>query len=153
MCIRDSNWDVGALAILGVFVLTLSLLSAVGAYRIYFVDGALRAPPSDIWLVVFRDLAFTAAGTYHGAITFGRHAWDNAAGAALVRAAGGIVTDVAGKPWTVTSPSLVAAAPGGNVEGIALIAPWLRQDRTGHDSPGCDGPRPLGGGLDPWPAR
>ena len=57
---RD-NWDVGALAILGVFVLTLSLLSAVGAYRIYFVDGALRAPPSDIWLVVFRDLAFTAA--------------------------------------------------------------------------------------------
>ncbi|GAA3038515.1 inositol monophosphatase [Gordonia defluvii] len=74
------------------------------------------------------DLAFTAAGTYHGAITFGRHAWDNAAGAALVRAAGGIVTDVAGNPWTVTSPSVVAAAPGVHDELIALIDSVTGQD-------------------------
>lgn len=67
------------------------------------------------------DLAFTAAGTYNGAITFGRHAWDNVGGAALVRAAGGIVTDVAGVPWTVSSPSLVAAAPGVHGELIELI--------------------------------
>lgn len=67
------------------------------------------------------DLAFTAAGTYNGAITFGRHAWDNVGGAALVRAAGGIVTDIAGRPWTVPSPSLVAAAPGVHGELIELI--------------------------------
>ena len=67
------------------------------------------------------DLAFTAAGTYNGAITFGSHAWDNVGGAALVRAAGGIVTDVAGEQWTVSSPSLVAAAPGVHGELIELI--------------------------------
>ncbi|HMN73824.1 MAG TPA: hypothetical protein PKA55_18335 [Rhodoblastus sp.] len=55
------NWDIGALAILGVFVLTLSFLSAVSAYQIYFVDGALRATPAEIWAVVFRDTAFVAA--------------------------------------------------------------------------------------------
>lgn len=66
------------------------------------------------------DLAFTAAGTYNGAIT-GSHAWDNVGGAALVRAAGGIVTDVAGEQWKVSSPSLVAAAPGVHGELIELI--------------------------------
>ncbi|MFT3900279.1 MAG: inositol monophosphatase family protein [Gordonia sp. (in: high G+C Gram-positive bacteria)] len=74
------------------------------------------------------DLAFTAAGTYSGAITFGHHAWDNAAGAALVRAAGGVVTDLAGEPWTVASPSLVGAAPGLHEELIELV-----DDVTGQD--------------------
>ncbi len=74
------------------------------------------------------DLAFTAAGTYNGAITFGRNAWDNAAGAALVRAAGGIVTDVAGNPWTTASPSVVAAAPGVHGELIELIDSVTGQD-------------------------
>jgi myo-inositol-1(or 4)-monophosphatase len=57
------------------------------------------------------DMAFTAAGVFGGAIAFGRHPWDNAAGAALVRAAGGVATDIAGRPWTVSSPSLVAGTP------------------------------------------
>ncbi|MBD0860151.1 inositol monophosphatase family protein [Gordonia sp. zg691] len=57
------------------------------------------------------DMAFTAAGVFGGAVAFGRHPWDNAAGAALVRAAGGVATDIAGEPWTVASPSLVAGAP------------------------------------------
>lgn len=57
------------------------------------------------------DLAYVAAGILGGAISFGHHAWDHAAGAALVRAAGGIVTDLAGEPWTITSPSALAAAP------------------------------------------
>ncbi|MFT4201502.1 inositol monophosphatase family protein [Gordonia sp. (in: high G+C Gram-positive bacteria)] len=74
------------------------------------------------------DLAFTAAGTYAGAITFGRHAWDNAAGAALVRAAGGVVTDLAGDPWTVASPSLVGAAPGLHGELIDLVDEVTGQD-------------------------
>lgn len=67
------------------------------------------------------DMAYTAAGVFGGAIAFGRHPWDNAAGAALVRAAGGIATDLSGAPWTVTSPSLVAAAPGVHEELMDVI--------------------------------
>ncbi|WP_018179719.1 inositol monophosphatase family protein [Jongsikchunia kroppenstedtii] len=73
------------------------------------------------------DMAYTAAGTISGAITFGGHPWDNAPGAALVRAAGGVISDVDGNPWTVNSPSLVAAAPGVHEELIAILA---SQERT-----------------------
>jgi myo-inositol-1(or 4)-monophosphatase len=58
------------------------------------------------------DLAYVADGILGGAVTFGDHVWDYAAGVALVRAAGGIVTDLAGEPWTVSSTSALAAAPG-----------------------------------------
>lgn len=67
------------------------------------------------------DMAYAAAGIVGGAIAFGRHAWDHAAGAAMVRAAGGIATDLAGNPWTASTPSLVAAAPGIHEELMALI--------------------------------
>lgn len=58
------------------------------------------------------DLAYVADGILGGAISFGDHAWDHAAGVALVRAAGGIVTNLAGEPWTPDSQSALAAAPG-----------------------------------------
>ncbi len=58
------------------------------------------------------DLAYVANGILGGAVTFGDHVWDYAAGVALVRAAGGIVTDLAGAPWTISSTSALAAAPG-----------------------------------------
>ncbi|CAN5533587.1 inositol monophosphatase [soil metagenome] len=58
------------------------------------------------------DLAYVADGILGGAVTFGDHVWDYAAGVALVRAAGGIVTDLAGAPWTPASTSALAAAPG-----------------------------------------
>ncbi|GAB06371.1 inositol monophosphatase [Gordonia amarae] len=67
------------------------------------------------------DLSFTAAGIFGGAVIFGRHAWDNAPGAALVRAAGGIATDLSGNPWTVTSSSLVVGAPGLHAELLDVI--------------------------------
>ncbi|KXT56254.1 inositol monophosphatase [Gordonia sihwensis] len=54
------------------------------------------------------DIAYAAAGVFGGAVSFSAKAWDNAAGAALMRAAGGVVTDLAGDPWTVQSTSLVA---------------------------------------------
>ena len=50
------------------------------------------------------DLAYTAAGILGGAISFGGHVWDHAAGVALVRAAGGVVTDLARRDWTVEFP-------------------------------------------------
>lgn len=67
------------------------------------------------------DMAYTAAGVFGGAIAFGSHAWDNAAGAALVRAAGGIATDLAGRPWTVESSSLVAGEPGIHADLMSII--------------------------------
>lgn len=67
------------------------------------------------------DLAFTAHGVLGGAIVFGHHPWDNAAGVALVRAAGGLVTDLAGQPWTLDSGSVLAAAPGVHAELLEMI--------------------------------
>jgi myo-inositol-1(or 4)-monophosphatase len=64
------------------------------------------------------DLAYTAAGILGGAISFSGHPWDHAAGVALVRAAGGLVTDLAGNDWTVTTPSALVALPG--VHGAIL---------------------------------
>jgi myo-inositol-1(or 4)-monophosphatase len=58
------------------------------------------------------DLAYVADGILGGAVTFGDHVWDYAAGVALVRAAGGVVTDLDGEPWTAASSSALAAAPG-----------------------------------------
>ncbi len=57
------------------------------------------------------DLAYTGAGLLGGAISFGHHVWDHAAGVALVRAAGGIVTDLAGDEWTPSSRSALAGVP------------------------------------------
>ena len=58
------------------------------------------------------DLAYTAAGILGGAISFSGYPWDHAAGVALVRAAGGIVTDLAGNDWKIKSRSVLAALPG-----------------------------------------
>ena len=57
------------------------------------------------------DLAYVGAGILGGAISFGHHIWDHAAGVALVRAAGGVVTNLAGEEWTLDSRSALAAAP------------------------------------------
>jgi myo-inositol-1(or 4)-monophosphatase len=57
------------------------------------------------------DLVYVADGILGGAISFGGYVWDHAAGVAQVRAAGGIVTNLAGEPWTPASRSVLAAAP------------------------------------------
>lgn len=67
------------------------------------------------------DLAYTAAGILGGAIAFGGHVWDHAAGVALVRAAGGVVTDLAGEQWTVESKSALAGAPGVHEELLDIV--------------------------------
>ena len=68
------------------------------------------------------DLAYTAAGVLGGAISFGHHVWDHAAGVALVRAAGGVVTDLAGEPWTPTRARRWPAAPGVHAEMLEIVA-------------------------------
>lgn len=57
------------------------------------------------------DLAFTAQGIFDAAVSFSPYMWDNAAGVALVRAAGGVVTDIDGAEWTPTSTGVVAGTP------------------------------------------
>lgn len=68
------------------------------------------------------DLAYTAAGILGGAISFGGHVWDHAAGVALVRAAGGIATDLAGNEWTVGCSSLLVGVPGAHGELLDLVS-------------------------------
>jgi myo-inositol-1(or 4)-monophosphatase len=67
------------------------------------------------------DLAYTAAGILGGAISFSGHVWDHAAGVALVRAAGGIVTDLSGADWTVKCPSALVGVPGAHGELLELL--------------------------------
>ena len=65
------------------------------------------------------DLAWTAAGRYEGYWELGLAPWDHAAGALVVRAAGGIVTDPFGTATTPTSRLLVA---GNEVLQATLLA-------------------------------
>jgi myo-inositol-1(or 4)-monophosphatase len=67
------------------------------------------------------DLAYTAAGILGGAISFTGHVWDHAAGVALIRAAGGLVTDLAGNDWTVNCPSALVGVPGVHGELLELV--------------------------------
>lgn len=64
-------------------------------------------------------LALVAAGQADGTILFGlKHEWDIAAGAALVEAAGGAISDPWGKPLVFNQPD--PRAPGAVAAGAAL---------------------------------
>jgi len=67
------------------------------------------------------DLAYTAAGILGGAISFGAHVWDHAAGVALLRSAGGVVTNLDGSDWTTKSRSAVVGAPGVHGELLEIL--------------------------------
>lgn len=54
------------------------------------------------------DLAFTAAGRFDGFWEYGLKPWDVAAGGLLVEEAGGIVTNIHGKPYQMGKPGIVA---------------------------------------------
>lgn len=67
------------------------------------------------------DLSFVASGRLSAAVSFGNFAWDNAAGASHVRAAGGIVTDLTGRPWSTDSRSMLAACPRAHAEILSVV--------------------------------
>ena len=67
------------------------------------------------------DMAYTAAGILGAALNFGGHVWDHAAGVALVRAAGGVVTDLKGNDWTVGSKGALAGLPGVHGEVLDIV--------------------------------
>lgn len=68
------------------------------------------------------DMAYVSAGILGAAVSYGGRVWDHAAGVALVTAAGGVVTDLEGKPWTVETRSTVTAAPGAHEQLMEIIA-------------------------------
>ena len=61
------------------------------------------------WGAASLDLAFVAAGRYDAFFEFGLAPWDVAAGLLLVREAGGVIGDIAGKPYELGGPSLLAS--------------------------------------------
>lgn len=75
-----------------------------------------------MWGSTAVDLAWTAGGLCGGAVVLGDKPWDNCAGVCQVRAAGGVVTDLDGRPWTLDSPSVLAAAPGVHSELLARLS-------------------------------
>ena len=68
------------------------------------------------------DMAYTAAGVLGAALNFGGHVWDHAAGVALVRAAGGIVTDLTGERLGRSSSQVaLAGSPGVHGEVLDIV--------------------------------
>jgi myo-inositol-1(or 4)-monophosphatase len=60
------------------------------------------------WGAAALDLAFVAAGRFDAFFEFGLAPWDVAAGALMVREAGGMISDIAGKPYELGGPSILA---------------------------------------------
>lgn len=54
------------------------------------------------------DLCFTAAGRFDGFWEYGLKSWDVAAGGLLLEEAGGLVTNIAGLPYALGKPGIVA---------------------------------------------
>lgn len=72
------------------------------------------------------DLAWLAAGRTDGFWEFNLNAWDIAAGALIVREAGGIVTDFFGNDGYLDSGDIIAASPKVFPEMLKIIEPRVR---------------------------
>jgi myo-inositol-1(or 4)-monophosphatase len=73
------------------------------------------------------DLAHTAAGIFDGFFEFCLSPWDIAAGALLVREAGGVVTNLDGEDEIFTHGNVVAAGPGVQRALLAVIQRHCRE--------------------------
>ncbi len=76
------------------------------------------------------DLAFVAAGRFEGFWEFGLNPWDTAAGVLLVEEAGGRVTDLAGGPYRLGGPSILATNSLVHEEMQRIAAEIARRDPT-----------------------
>jgi myo-inositol-1(or 4)-monophosphatase len=103
----------------------------------------------DVYLSVFRDvfgraaairrpgaaaldLAHTASGVFDAFFELGLSPWDVAAGALIVREAGGVVTNLAGGTDVLSRGNVIAGAPGAHGELLGVAA--------AHTSPAGIGP-------------
>lgn len=73
------------------------------------------------WGAASLDLAYVAAGRYDGFWERGLHPWDVAAGALMVREAGGIVTDVETGKFSLVSRDIVASNGKIHEELVGLL--------------------------------
>ena len=71
------------------------------------------------------DLAYVAAGRLDGFWEIGLRAWDIAAGALLIREAGGLIGDLRGDDAYLESGNVVAGGPKVFAELLHVIAPHL----------------------------
>ena len=67
------------------------------------------------------DLAYTACGRYDGFWETGLSPWDMAAGALLIREAGGVVTDFAGGDHFLEDGEIVAAGPAVHERMLGVV--------------------------------
>lgn len=67
------------------------------------------------------DLAYTACGRFDGFYEYGLNSWDVAAGAIIVKEAGGIVNDFSGGDDYIFGREIVASAPHFNQEFLKII--------------------------------
>ncbi len=74
------------------------------------------------WGAASLDFAFVAAGRYDAFFEIGLAPWDVAAGILMVREAGGVVTDIAGKPYELGGPTLLASNFGLHQPMVDLLA-------------------------------
>lgn len=74
------------------------------------------------WGAAALDLAFVAAGRYDAFFEYGLASWDVAAGVLMVREAGGLVSDVAGGPYILGGPSILATNGGLRDSMVEMLA-------------------------------
>jgi myo-inositol-1(or 4)-monophosphatase len=86
--------------------------------RLSNVARAIRRPGS-----AALDLAYTARGIFDGFWERNLNAWDVAAGALLIREAGGKVTDYKGNEFTTASREIVVGNPHLHSQILQTIAP------------------------------
>jgi myo-inositol-1(or 4)-monophosphatase len=75
------------------------------------------------------DLAYTAAGIFDGFFELHLAPWDVAAGALLVREAGGTVTDFSGGDRWLERGNIIGAANGVHAELLTLINRHVREEQ------------------------
>ncbi|HYM60263.1 MAG TPA: inositol monophosphatase family protein [Thermoanaerobaculia bacterium] len=81
------------------------------------------------------DLAYTAAGTFDGFFELDLAPWDVAAGALIVREAGGIVTDFSGGNRWLERGNIVGAAPRVHEDLIRMIGRYASEDQLDRGAP------------------
>ena len=74
------------------------------------------------WGAAALDLAFVAAGRCDAFFEYGLAPWDVAAGLLMVREAGGLVSDVAGGPYGLGGPSILATNGGLRDQMVEMLA-------------------------------
>jgi myo-inositol-1(or 4)-monophosphatase len=93
------------------------------------------------------DLCYVAAGRLDGYWEFALKPWDLAAGALILREAGGVVTDLEGSDDVLWSRRLAAAAPGLHAALLAMIERAHAAPDLDVLAPALDAPVPRHGPL------